>query len=68
MTYTNTEIALAKRLFEQEQISGAGGPLAVAVMAGISRPNARHVVRHQPSYRDYLARARASLGADLPKS
>lgn len=63
MPYTNEEVALAKSMFERARAQGETRPRAIAVMVGLSRPDARHVVRHEPHYRDYLKRARISLRA-----
>ena len=66
MPYTDEEVALAKSMFERARAQGKARPRAIAVMVGLSRPEARHVVRHEPHYRDYLKRARISLRARVP--
>lgn len=61
MPYTDEEVTLAKTMFEQAQARGQTRPRAIAVVIGLSRPQIRHTVHHQPTYRDFLARARTKL-------
>ncbi len=61
MPYTEEEVALAKTMFEHAQARGETGPRAIAVMVGLSRPQIKHAVHHEPTYRDFLTRARTKL-------
>jgi hypothetical protein len=62
-TYTDAEIALAKRMFAEAQASGTLKPgrglIAVALGSG-----ARSSVAQAPSFRDYLKDARQQLARD----
>jgi hypothetical protein len=61
MPYTDEEVALAKTMFERAQARGQTRPRAIAVAIGLSRPQISHTVHHEPTYRDFLTRARTTL-------
>lgn len=61
MNYTDEEIERAKAIFAREMHSGKPRQMAVAAMAGLSRP--RHIasVTHERTWRDCLPQARRDL-------
>lgn len=61
MHYTDVEIERAKTMFAREMGKSDRGGMAVAAMAGMSRPNKINQVTHQRTCRDYLQRARRAV-------
>lgn len=58
MNYTEAEIARAKGLFARAMRKGKPRRMAVAAMAGISRPRRMTQLTHERTWRDYLPQAR----------
>tara|TARA_R110002072_G_scaffold22383_20_gene78342 strand:- start:138326 stop:138523 length:198 start_codon:yes stop_codon:yes gene_type:complete len=61
MNYNDEEIERAKAIFAREKRNGVPGHMAVAAMAGLSRPAKIARVSHKRTWRDCLSQARHEL-------
>jgi|TARA_B100001079_G_scaffold267067_1_gene275193 hypothetical protein len=61
MHYSDEEIERAKTLFARENDQPGHGRMAVAAMAGMSKPGKISHITHRRTWRDYLSKARRDL-------
>jgi hypothetical protein len=61
MHYSDEEIERAKILFAREPGKASHGRVAVAAMAGMSKPGKISHITHLRTWRDYLPKARRAL-------